>query len=273
MQGLARRLTAEGKKIGLVPTMGFLHDGHMSLIRRAKRQSDVVITSIFINPTQFAPDDDLKKYPRDEKGDIKKIMQSGGEIVFIPDATEIYSSDFLTYITVEKITKILEGKFRPTHFRGVTTIVGKLFNITRPDLALFGMKDFQQAVVLGKMCDDLNYPVRIIIAPTIREKDGLAMSSRNKYFSPSGRKEANCLFIALKTARELVVKDNISNAATLRRAMKSKIKSICSSAEIEYIAFTEPETLREVRNIEKNTICLLAVKLHGVRLIDNMKLR
>ena len=272
MQALSKKLTAEGKKIGLVPTMGFLHDGHLSLIKRAAKHSDVVITTIFVNPTQFAPGEDLDKYPRDESGDIKKIKAAGGDIVFIPKSDEIYADSFQTYVTVEKITTTLEGESRPTHFRGVTTIIAKLFNTIRPDIAVFGLKDYQQAIVIKRMVRDLDYPVKIIIASTIREKDGLAMSSRNKYFSANQRKEAVCLYKALCLARNILKKKSVTAVAVLQKAMIKEIKIICPTAKVEYIAFTDFETLQPVKKIKKNCIGSLAVKLHGVRLIDNMKM-
>lgn len=272
MQTLARKLTGEGKTIGLVPTMGFLHEGHLALIRRAKKEADVVITSIFVNPTQFAPNEDLSKYPRDEKGDIRKIAFAGGDIVFIPKAEEIYPDDFQTYVTVEELTRTLEGASRPTHFRGVTTIVAKLFNITRPDVVVFGMKDYQQATVLKQMTRDLGYPIKYIIAPTVREKDGLAMSSRNKYFTVEQRPEARCLFYALRTAQQMV-KAGLHDCGRIQKEMRKVIKATCPTAVIDYIAFTELLTLRSVKRVVPGTICSLAVRLYNVRLIDNMKLR
>ena len=271
MQRLARKLAGQGKKIGLVPTMGYLHEGHLSLIKRAKKKADVVITSIFVNPTQFAPGEDLEQYPRDEKGDINKIKQVGGEIIFIPQAEEIYPEGFQTYVTVEQLTKTLEGEMRPTHFRGVTTIVAKLFNICRPDVAVFGMKDYQQAMVLKRMTHDLGYPITFIIAPTVREPDGLAMSSRNKYFTPEQRPEALCLYYALTNAKSLVQSGERSTTK-IRKEMQAVIKATCPTAAIDYIAFTDFDTLRPVQQVTKGTICSLAVHVHGVRLIDNMKL-
>ncbi len=271
MQSLSRQLAADGKTIGLVPTMGFLHEGHLSLIRRAKKQAEVVITSIFVNPTQFAPKEDLSKYPRDEKGDIKKIKSAGSEIVFIPKADDIYPDNFQTVVNVEKLTKTLEGQSRPDHFQGVTTIVAKLFNITRPDVAVFGMKDYQQAMVLKQMTSDLGFPIKFIIASTVREKDGLAMSSRNKYFSESQRGEARCLFYALKTAKEMVA-SGVTDCAIIRREMKAVIKATCPTSKVEYIAFTDFDSLKATKLVVKNTICSLAVSLHKVRLIDNLKL-
>jgi pantoate--beta-alanine ligase len=272
MQSTARGLVAQGKSIGLVPTMGYLHEGHLSLIRRAKKKADVVVVSIFVNPTQFAPHEDFAAYPRDEKSDLKKIRAAGGDIVFIPGANEIYSFDFQTFVTVQELTKTLEGTSRPTHFRGVTTIVAKLFNICRPDVALFGMKDYQQAVVLQRMTADLNYPIRIIIAPTVRERDGLAMSSRNAYFTLDQRREALCLYYALRTAKAMV-HSGIVDAKKIETEMRAVIRSICPSAKVDYIAFTDFHSLNPVKKVAKNTICSLAVRVHGVRLIDNMKLK
>ena len=270
MQRTSQQFTAEGKKISLVPTMGFLHDGHLSLITRAQKQSDVVITTIFVNPAQFSANEDLGSYPRDERKDIRNIKAAGGHIVFIPKVDEIYESDFQTYVNVEKLTKTLEGEARPEHFRGVTTVVAKLFNICRPDVAIFGMKDFQQAVVLKQMARDLSYPVKMIIAPTVREKDGLAMSSRNKYFNDVQRQEAVCLYRALKTAREMV-HAGLTKTAKIRREMRSVILATCPTATIDYIAFTDFKTLKSVSDVkDAKTVCSLAVRVHKVRLIDNM---
>ncbi len=271
MQAASRKLARQGKGIGLVPTMGYLHEGHLALIRRAKKAADVVVVSIFVNPAQFAPNEDFKRYPRDEKGDMRKIKSAGGDIVFIPRTNDIYPDDFQTYVTVEKLTKKLEGKSRPTHFRGVTTVVAKLFNIIRPDVAVFGMKDYQQAVVLRQMMRDLGYPIKFIVAPTVREKDGLAMSSRNRYFDDIGRWEAVCLYYALRTAREMV-KGGVDDPKLVKREMTAVIRSNCPSAQVDYIAFTEFWTLTSVRKIDRNTVCSLAVRVHDVRLIDNMRL-
>ncbi len=271
MQKVARQIAGKRDTIALVPTMGFLHEGHQQLIRRAKKEADVVIVSIFVNPAQFAPSEDFTKYPRDEKGDIKKIKAAGGDIVFIPKAEEIYPNDFQTYVNVENLTKTLEGASRPTHFRGVTTIVAKLFNITRPDVAIFGMKDYQQAIVLKQMSKDLGYPIKYIIAPTVRESDGLAMSSRNKYFNAEQRVEARCLFYALRSAKELV-KSGVSDISKIENEMREVIGSTSPTSEIDYIAFTDFESLETVSKIQKGTVCSLAVRVHGVRLIDNLKL-
>lgn len=271
MQAVSRQLVAEGKTIGLVPTMGFLHEGHISLIHKASSACDLVITTIFVNPTQFSPNEDLSKYPRDEKEDIKKIKAAGGQIVFIPKGSDIYPDDFQTYVNVEKLTQVLEGASRPEHFKGVTTIVAKLFNIIRPDLAVFGLKDYQQAMVLKQMTLDLGYPVKFVIAPTVREEDGLAMSSRNKYFTPSQREQARCLYYALRTAKAMV-RSGEKSVTKIKKEMKAAILSTCPSAKIDYIAFTDFHSLKPVKTVTKQTICSLAVKLFKVRLIDNLRI-
>jgi pantoate--beta-alanine ligase len=271
MQHLSRRLTAQGKRIGLVPTMGYLHGGHLALIRRAKRNADVVVTTIFVNPKQFAPGEDFERYPRDERGDLRKIAGAGGDIVFIPRAEEMYPDGFQTYVGVEQLTNVLEGSVRPGHFKGVTTVVAKLFNIVRPDVVVFGMKDFQQAVVLRRMTRDLGYPIRYMVAPTVRERDGLAMSSRNAYLNPVARREALCLYYALRTAKAMV-RTRVMDVHKIEREMRGVILSTCPTAKIDYIAFTDLSTLTPRRKIAGDVVASLAVRVHGVRLIDNMRL-
>jgi pantoate--beta-alanine ligase len=271
MQALSRIMAVEGKKIGLVPTMGYLHEGHLSLIRRAKKASDIVITSIFVNPTQFAPHEDLDRYPRDEKGDIRKAAGAGSDILFAPKGSQMYPEGFSTFVEVEKLTDSLEGLSRPTHFRGVTTVVAKLFNITQPDVAVFGMKDFQQAVVLRRMTNDLGYQIQLIVAPTLRETDGLAMSSRNQSLDEKARAEAVCLYFALRTAREMV-RAGEENVRKIEKEMRAVIRGISPKAEIDYIAFNDIDSLAVTRKVQKGTVCSLACKLGKVRLIDNMKL-
>lgn len=271
MQAAARKLAAGGKTIGLVPTMGFLHQGHVALIRRAKKQADVVVVSIFVNPAQFGPHEDFDKYPRDEKGDIAKVKKSGGDIVFIPSVQDIYPEDFDTFVEVASLSHVLEGASRPGHFRGVTTVVAKLFNIVRPDVAVFGMKDYQQAMVLKRFTRDLGYPIRLVIAPTLREEDGLAMSSRNKYFDEFQRWEAVALYYALRSAREMV-RAGETRTSRIEKEMRSTILATCPTAEIDYIAFTEFASLEPVKKVVKDTVASLAVRIHGVPLIDNMKL-
>lgn len=271
MQTVSRELAASGQTIAVVPTMGFLHEGHLSLIRTGLKKADIVITTIFVNPAQFAPNEDLTRYPRDEKGDVARIGSVGGQIIFAPKPEAVYSKNFSTFVATEKITRLLEGASRPTHFRGVTTIVAKLFNIIRPDIALFGMKDFQQAMVLKKMARDLDYPVKIVIGRTVRETDGLAMSSRNKYFNAEQRAEAVCLYLALKEARKMVAR-RILSPAKIETKMRSVIRSTCPSAKIDYISFNLIDSLEPVKKIKPGTVCSLAVRLHNVRLIDNLKL-
>lgn len=276
MQTLARQLAARRKTIAIVPTMGALHEGHRSLIRRAGKEADTVITTVFVNPAQFGPREDLSEYPRDEKNDVLKITSALGRkkttgIIFIPRAKDIYPEGFQTWVDVGELTNTLEGARRPGHFRGVTSIVAKLFNICRPDVAIFGMKDYQQAVVLRQMTRDLGYRVKFIIAPTVREADGLAMSSRNRYFNERQRWEAVCLYYALQSARSMV-KAGITDVKNIAREMRAVIRATCPTAEIHYIAFTDFDTLQHVKTVRRNTVCSLSVKVHGVSLIDNMRL-
>jgi pantoate--beta-alanine ligase len=270
-QRLSRNIIRSGKTIAIVPTMGALHDGHLSLIRRAAQKADIVVATVFVNPTQFGPHEDFNRYPRDPKGDIRKIREAGADIVFMPKRTDMYPDGYETYISVEHMTGVLEGKSRPGHFRGVTTIVAKLFNIVQPDFALFGMKDYQQAMVLKRMVKDLNWPITMIICPTMREKDGLAMSSRNRYLSPELRAQAPALYRALKTAH-LMVRDGITRSSDIKRKMRSTITKSAPDSEIDYIAITEMESLKAVSSVTKNIVASLAVRLGPVRLIDNMKI-
>jgi pantoate--beta-alanine ligase len=270
-QRLSRDIIRSGKTIAVVPSMGALHDGHLSLIHRARRKADIVVVTVFVNPTQFAPNEDFERYPRDPKGDIRKIQEAGGKIVFMPKRIDMYPDGFETYITVDHMTGVLEGRSRPGHFRGVTTIVAKLFNIVRPDVALFGMKDYQQAMVLKRMVKDLDWPITVIVCPTVREKDGLAMSSRNRYLSPELRAEAPALFKALKTARQMV-RDGTTRSSDIKRKMRSIIKKNAPHSEIDYVAITEMESLKPVSTIVKHSVASLAVRLGPVRLIDNMKI-
>lgn len=270
-QKLSRKLVVEGKTIAIVPTMGYLHEGHISLIKKGLKKADVVVTTIFVNPAQFSPGEDYKRYPRDTKGDLNKIKDAGGRVVFIPGTDLIYPEGYQTYVDVEKLTQSLEGLSRPTHFRGVTTIVAKLFNIVRPDFALFGMKDFQQATVISKMTRDLDWPIKVIVCPTVREIDGLAMSSRNRYLSPQERKEASVIHKSLKLAHRLA-KSGIVETSRIRTKMKQLIWKSAPSAEIVYIAFTEKETLKPLKQVGKGCVVSLAVRFGRLRLIDNIKI-
>lgn len=270
-QELSRRLARKGKTIAIVPTMGALHEGHLSLIKHGLKKADVVVTTIFVNPTQFAPTEDLNRYPRDPQGDLKKIKQAGGQIVFMPSPKEMYPEAFETSVSVENLTRTLEGASRPTHFRGVTTIVAKLFNIVRPDIALFGMKDYQQAMVLKRMTTDLNWPIEFVIRPTVREKDGLALSSRNRFLSPELRAQAPALYRSLKAARQMA-HDGQTDASAVEAEMRRIIGQDAPVAVIDYISFTEMESLKPVTTIGKNTVASLAARFETVRLIDNLKI-
>jgi pantoate--beta-alanine ligase len=270
-QKLSRSIIAKGKTIAIVPTMGYLHEGHLSLIKQGLELADVVVTTIFVNPAQFAPNEDYARYPRDTRGDLKKIRAAGGQIVFMPKAADMYPDDFQTYVNVEKLTETLEGGVRPGHFKGVATVVAKLFNIVQPDFALFGMKDYQQAMVLRRMTTDLDWPIKYLICPTVREKDGLAMSSRNSYLSPAQRREAVALYKALMAAKKMAQNGQIE-VAPIMFEMRRVISQTAPSGKIDYIAFTEMETLKPVTQVVRNMVISLAVRLGPVRLIDNLKI-
>jgi pantoate--beta-alanine ligase len=271
MQKLCGELKRKGKTIGLVPTMGYLHQGHLSLVRIAKSKSDVLVVSLFVNPTQFGPGEDLKGYPRDFKRDRLLLEEEGCDFVFAPRMEDMYPEGYLTYVTVEKITGKLEGRTRPTHFRGVTTIVAKLFNIVQPDIAVFGQKDAQQAVVLKKMVDDLNYGIKMMIAPTIREKDGLALSSRNRYLSEEERKQAAVLYESLREAKKLIGKGERSAKKIISR-MRNMINKQ-PSAELDYIAITDARNLEPLSRLKGEVLISLAVRFGKARLIDNIKVK
>ncbi len=255
--------------IGFVPTMGYLHEGHLSLVKAAKKDCDTVVVSIFVNPSQFGPNEDLSQYPRDLDKDVQLLSELNVDYIFFPNKKEMYPDNHKTWINVEKITTILCGKSRPTHFRGVTTIVAKLLNIVNPDLMYMGEKDFQQIVVLEQMIRDLHFQTKIVRCPLIREIDGLAMSSRNKYLSPKGRKDALCLYKSL-----LLAKTEFENGRIISKKIKLKMKQLIESknGNIDYIEFVDPETLESVPELKKGDRVLLAVKIENTRLIDNMEI-
>jgi len=271
MQEICGGLRRKGKTIGLVPTMGYLHEGHLSLVRIARKRSDVLVASIFVNPTQFGPKEDFKSYPRDFKRDRLLLEEEGCDLIFAPRMKDMYSDGYLTYVTVEKITGKLEGRTRPSHFQGVTTIVAKLFNIVQPDIAVFGQKDAQQAVVLKKMVEDLNYGIKMIIAPTVREKDGLALSSRNKYLSREERKQATVLYESLREAKRLLSGGERSASRIVSR-MRSLIRKQ-PSAKLDYIAITDTRTLEPLNSLKGEVLISLAVRFGKARLIDNIKVK
>ena len=257
-----------GKTIGLVPTMGAFHDGHISLMRSARVENDLVVTSIFVNPTQFGPKEDFNAYPRDLESDSKLASQVGVDVIFAPTVNDMYPNGYATFVNVERITEKLCGASRPVHFRGVTTIVAKLFNIIRPHKAYFGQKDAQQCVVIKRMTEDLNFDIDIVIMPTIRETDGLAMSSRNKYLNAQERQSALVLSKSLFKAQDMIKSGQI-NAVDILHNMKQMIDAE-PLAKIDYISIVDGETLDDIKEIKANTLIALAVFIGKTRLIDNI---
>jgi pantoate--beta-alanine ligase len=277
MQTLARRWQRSGSRIGFVPTMGYLHEGHISLARDARKRvgkSGKVVVSIYVNPTQFGPAEDLSRYPRDLKRDLKLCREAGVDVVFTPDDAAMYPGKaegrYSTYVVEENLSRSMEGVSRPTHFRGVTTIVAKLFNIVLPDIAVFGAKDWQQAAVVKRMVSDLNFPLQVIVAPTVRESDGLAMSSRNKYLDAEQRAQATILSRAIRHARETVARKPMASAKL--RAALEKFVSAASLGRLDYVEFFDPETLQPAATVSKGTHLALAVFFGKTRLIDNGRL-
>jgi len=264
------RLKRKNKTIGFVPTMGYLHDGHLSLIKKARRDCDFVVVSIFVNPLQFGPREDLKKYPRDIKRDIF-LCKKYTDILFFPKVKSMYAKDFLTSVEVKNLSNILCGASRPGHFRGVTTVVNKLFNITMPDVAYFGLKDAQQAIIIKKMVKDLNLPVEIKVLPIIRENDGLAMSSRNKYLTIQERKDAIILYKSLVLAKKMLKKGQINCEKIITEIKRLILKA--KTAKIDYINIVNPRTLSPLRKIKAQALVLLAVFFGKTRLIDNILIK
>ncbi|MBU1704198.1 MAG: pantoate--beta-alanine ligase [Nanoarchaeota archaeon] len=267
MQQFSEKVRAEGKTIGFVPTMGYLHDGHLSLARKAK-ECDVVVASIFVNPTQFGENEDLDAYPRDFERDKTLLEKEGVDVIFYPTTQEMYPEDKLTWVEVFGLTDVLCGASRPTHFRGVTTVVAKLFNIVKPHKAYFGQKDYQQSLVIRKMVKDLNFDVEIVTCPIVREKDGLAMSSRNTYLDEEQRKSALSLSQSLKMAKELI--DKGEDEAEF---IKEKITEFISKqpfTKIDYVEIVNSENLKKLDKIEGKVLIALAVFVGKPRLIDNM---
>jgi pantoate--beta-alanine ligase len=258
------------QKIGFVPTMGALHAGHISLIKKAKQQCEFVIVSIFVNPTQFGPSEDLNKYPRPFEDDIALCKKNGVSAVFAPSAEEMYPEQNLTWVSVDKLSEPLCGKTRPTHFRGVATVCAKLFNIIQPDVAYFGQKDAQQVIIIKRMVADLNMPMRIVVCPIVREEDGLAMSSRNKYLDAKQRKDAPLLYASLQEA-QLLIAGRERKSAFIKEQMK-KILNISKQIEIDYISIVNADTLEEIDEIRGAVLIALAVKMPSARLIDNIML-
>jgi len=262
----AARLSLKGI-VGLVPTMGYLHEGHLSLIRQAKVDCEHVIVTIFVNPTQFGPNEDFSNYPRDIEHDLKLINPLGVDLVWNPAPEIMYPPGYQTWVEVEALTRPLEGALRPGHFRGVTTVVAKLFNATLPDKAYFGQKDAQQAAVIRQMTRDLNFPIEIVVCPTVREADGLALSSRNKYLEGDDRKAATILFRALSAAKD-IYEAGERNAEKLRRKMKEVLESE-PRAQMQYVSCADYDTLEELAVINGKALLSMAVFFGKTRLIDN----
>jgi pantoate--beta-alanine ligase len=254
--------------VGLVPTMGYLHRGHLSLIERARSENASVVVSIFVNPAQFGPGEDLACYPRDEKHDLELLLNNGVDVAFLPQPDTMYPDGFNTWVIVEKITQPLEGAARPGHFRGVATVCNKLFNIVRPSVAYFGQKDAQQALVIRKMVDDLNMNLKIKVSPTLRETDGLAMSSRNSYLRPDERQAATVLYKALCLASNLW-KSGVTDAQYIRQKMADLINQE-KLASIDYVSISDTETLEEQSEVHVPALISLAVRIGKTRLIDNI---
>jgi pantoate--beta-alanine ligase len=268
------REARESGAVGLVPTMGALHEGHLALIRRARAEGATVAVSIFVNPTQFNDKTDLEKYPRDLARDLALCEEAGADVVFAPEPEEMYPAGFCTTVTVDgPLTRVLEGAFRPGHYAGVATVVAKLFNIVQPDRAYFGEKDWQQLKVIGRMVADLNLPITIVPCPTVREPDGLAMSSRNARLSPEAREQAKILPYLLDTAQELLdsttYASQTDHGPVLAQWLATLLESSTPSAQADYIAVVDPETLEGVDEITDRALVALAVRIGGVRLIDN----
>ena len=278
MQRLARSWKRQGTRVGLVPTMGGLHDGHLSLVRRARRCVGAhgrVVVSIYVNPTQFGPSEDFSRYPRDLKHDLKLCSVAHVDVVFAPDDRQMYPATdgaCSTFVVEERLSRGLEGASRPTHFRGVTTVVAKLFNLVQPAVAVFGAKDLQQAAIVTRMVRDLNFPVRIVVAPTIREPDGLALSSRNRYLAGDLRTQAAALWQAIQRARAAV---RAANRPVSAAALKQQLQRFIErhpAARVDYLEFFEPETLKPLARVTRGAHLALAVAIGDTRLIDNTAL-
>jgi pantoate--beta-alanine ligase len=256
-----------GRSIGFVPTMGALHTGHLSLVEASRAETDFTVVSIFVNPTQFGPGEDFDRYPRDLAADVGQLAPLGVDLVFAPPGAEIYRAAETTMVEPAAVAKRLEGEFRPGHFRGVATVVLKLFNIVAPDVAFFGQKDFQQSLVVRRLVADLDLPVEIRVCPTVREPDGLAMSSRNAYLTPEDRRWALVLSCSLRRACDLF-NSGQRDAATIKQQMMDLFEAE-SGVTVDYLALADGDTLADVREVTLNTVALVAARVGGVRLIDN----
>ena len=268
VRSLVKAARGNGKKIGLVPTMGALHIGHISLMEAAVKECDFVVVSIFVNPTQFGPGEDFEKYPRPLEADLKICRETGVDVVFNPTPEQMYSVEKLTWVNVEKLTEPLCGRSRPGHFRGVTTVCAKLFNIVAPDIVYFGQKDVQQAIVIKRMVADLNMPLEIVICPTVREPNGLAVSSRNKYLTEQQKKDAANIYKSLQKCRQMI-EAGVTETSKIIAEM-SKILQQIPSIEIEYVSIVDAGTLRDIDRIAGKILAAVAVRIGPARLIDNI---
>ena len=267
---LIQQARKKGKTIGFVPTMGALHIGHISLIEAAKKKTGYVVVSIFVNPTQFGRGEDFERYPRPIEKDLQICREEDVDLVFIPDVEQMYRGENLTWVNVEKLTETLCGASRPGHFRGVATVCVKLFNIVGPDAAFFGQKDAQQSVIIKQVVKDLNMPLEIVVCPTVREPDGLAVSSRNQYLNPQQRKDALCLYSALQECQKLY-RQGTTDTKILIEQMRKIIEQV-PYAQIDYISIVDSESLENLKKIDRGALVALAVKIGSVRLIDNIVL-
>jgi pantoate--beta-alanine ligase len=268
MQDISEKFRRDGKVISFVPTMGYLHKGHLELIKEGRKRGDILVVSIFVNPTQFGKGEDYEIYPRDLKGDAEKCELAGVDIIFAPSTSEMYPSKYQTFVNVEKVTKDLCGKSRPNHFMGVATVVTKLFNIVKPHIAIFGEKDYQQLLTIRQMVRDLNLDIEVIGYPIVREEDGLAMSSRNSYLTAKERESALSLYKSLKKGISLL-ESGIKDASIIIDEMRKIIEKE-KLAEIDYIKICRPDTLEELDIVNKEAIIAVAVRIGKTRLIDNI---
>jgi pantoate--beta-alanine ligase len=268
VRGLVKAARSAGKKIGFVPTMGALHIGHISLIEKAGKECDLVVVSIFVNPTQFGPGEDFEKYPRPLGADLEICEKAGVDVVFAPTPEQMYPSENITWVNVEKLTETLCGQSRPGHFRGVTTVCAKLFNIVAPNVAFFGQKDAQQAIVIKRMVADLNMPLEIVVCPTVREPNGLAVSSRNKYLTEEQKQEAAYIYKSLQKCQEMI-EAGTKDAGVIISEMQKALNQVLS-IEIEYVSIVDARTLQSIDRIAGKILAAIAVRIGPARLIDNI---
>ncbi len=269
MQGLALKVKRAGRSIGLVPTMGALHEGHFSLIRRARKENDVVVVSVFVNPAQFGPNEDYLRYPRPAAEDAAACRREKADYLFMPSPDEMYPGGHLTFVTVERMSDILCGESRPGHFRGVATVVSKLFNIARPDRAYFGMKDYQQLTLIKRMASDLNFPVAIVPCPIVREPSGLALSSRNAYLSPLEKERGLIISRSLQRTCDLIQCKKIKTSEKIEENMIAALSRV-PGARLDYVAVLDPETLEPVSRLRLPVVIAVAIWMGRTRLIDNI---